>query len=425
MRARPSVFLLWFWLAPLAPVWGGVTYLDLSAAANRGPTDPFDQSFPDAQDSVQKNGLASFPVGDRTFRGIPFRLLDPAKNDGRSFVALKGRERPDFPQAVTLKGPGGGVKDLYFLQTCHWGGTAPHITVAQYEVSYADGQGVTIPLHVGREFTNFWGADDTTESFLAWYYRYKNSTMGVNLFAWKNPRPGQAIQTVVFRSLSKMPVPLLFAVTASSEDLPVSPVSPKPEPTAVTDTQGWAAPASGDPSAPPAVDLSGFLDAPAGKHGPVTVKAGSLVFADGTGARFWGTRLLPGVLSMDGAALGDLAARLAADGFNLAEVDLPEGDAPTDAATPAPGPPAGLEALLGALKAKGVYLLVKAPEGSSEGASLDDPAVLPEGIFSVLEAAYNPVPTGAPAPVALQNGPQLLGLADSLPAQLILGRAFG
>ncbi|HVM33250.1 MAG TPA: hypothetical protein VMU88_08970 [bacterium] len=408
----------------------GTTYLDLSAAANRGPADSFDQTFPDAPDREAKNGLAQFPVGDQTFRGIPFRLLDPSRNQNRSFIALKGRERPDFPEAVTLKGPGGGVQDLYFLQTCHWGGTAADIRVAQYEVLYGDGRGVTIPLRVGREFTNFWGADDTAESFLAWYYRYKNAGLGVSLFAWKNPRPGQSIHSIVFRSLAKMPVPLLFAVTASDQDLPISPLSPKPEAGSSTDMTGWAPlELSGGPE-PPALDFSGTLDAPAGRHGPVTVREGRLYFTDGTPARFWGTRLSIAAAMLSDEQAQGLADRLAQRGFNLVALDLSGAVSQVGA----PGPSGFVSGsvsigssggLFGALKSKGIYVLLDPGSGQGGVTVFGDAAVVPLEDLQYLRADYNPVSKGATAPLMIQNVPQLLNPGDSLPAQLAAGRSFG
>jgi hypothetical protein len=412
------------WLLALAPAWGGVSYLDLSAAVNRGPQDSFDQSFPGAEDSQQKNGLARFPVGDQNFRGIPFRLLDPSKNKNLSFIALKGRERPDFPEAVTLKGPGGGVKNLYFLQTCHWGGTAADIRVAQYEVLYSDGEGVTIPLRVGREFTNFWGADDTGQSALAWVYRYKNSTMGVNLFAWKNPKPNQSIQSIVFRSLSKMPVPLLFAVTASDQDLPISPVSPKPESTLVTDMTGWIPFASPETIDGTAFDLSLWMDAPAGKHGAVSAKGTSLVFADGTPARFWGTRLSPDVLPLSPEDQEKLADLLAANGFNL--VELPAGGEET------------FSPILPLLKEKGIYVYL-APASPVPAATAisstpapgiatpasPDPAFISSDFLSSSSGIFNPIVSQTPAPYTLDNHPQVTAPDQSLPGQLILSRSFG
>src|SRR5581483_12189456 len=90
------------------------------------------------------------------------------------------------------------------------------------------------------ELANFTGADDTAASVLAWWHKYKNTDMGLNLYVWKNPRPETSIQTILFKSLNKMPVPLLFAITASDKEMEVSKTSPKPEKVFVTDTKDWS-----------------------------------------------------------------------------------------------------------------------------------------------------------------------------------------
>ena len=66
-----------------------------------------------------------------------------------------------------------------------------------------------------------------------------------------------------------------------------------------------------------ATHMGRLLEAPAGKHGRVTVRDGHFYFADGTRARFWGTNLtfdaaLPPVEKADA-----VAARLAKLGFNM------------------------------------------------------------------------------------------------------------
>ncbi len=66
------------------------TYLDLSKVANRGVTESFDDSAVKVQDLQEKIGFKKIPVGLQTFRGIPFQILDPVQNNGRSYVVLKG-----------------------------------------------------------------------------------------------------------------------------------------------------------------------------------------------------------------------------------------------------------------------------------------------------------------------------------------------
>jgi hypothetical protein len=66
------------------------------------------------------------------------------------------------------------------------------------------------------------------------------------------------------------------------------------------------------------VDWSGLLDAPAGKHGFLTVnKDGNLLFEDGTAAKFWGTNLVAKDVFAPDAQIDSAVSRLAKMGANI------------------------------------------------------------------------------------------------------------
>jgi hypothetical protein len=319
------VFVVYFFCGSL--LMAQTRFLDLSKAANMGPSESFDGDTSGVPDADKKDGFSVFPTGSKTLRGVPFQLLDPSRNQGRSFVVLKGSRKPDFPEAVSI--PAGYTKasHLYFLHTCRWGGTGRDVTVAEYNVIYGDGKVEVIPLRVGVELANFFGADDTSASFLAWWHRYKKIEMGVSLFPWKNPRPDEPIQSILFKSRSKMPVPILFAVTASERELTVADNSPKPEKEFRTDTTGWLPfTPSGVSSKGTAIDMSFLNDREAGAHGLVKKIGDGLVFKDLTEARFWGVEL-PNEwwhLGLDG--LAGIADRLSILGCNLVLAQDPTGN---------------------------------------------------------------------------------------------------
>lgn len=94
-----------------------------------------------------------------------------------------------------------------------------------------------------------------------------------------------------------------------------------------SDTRRWKIfePAEGDLKKP--AEAGSFLDAPAGKHGFLTVKDdGRFYFEDGTRARFFGVNLQPPLALPRHKQARELAARLAGLGFNL--VRLTQLDAP-------------------------------------------------------------------------------------------------
>ncbi len=399
--------------------WPAPAFIDLSKAANMGPSQSFDGAVPGGEDLKEKEGFANIPQGPQTFRGIPFQLLDWTENQGKSFVVLKGKRKPTFPEAIAL--PAGHLKAgmLYFLHSCRWGGTASNITVAEYDVIYDDGQVAVVPLHVGVELTNFSGADDTSASFLAWWHKYKNTDMGISLFPWNNPRPDVPIQTILFKSLNKMPVPILFAITASDIELPISTISPKPEKTFSTDTTGWISPGPMTiSSAGTPVDMSFLLDAPAGKHGALKDQGQTLVFEDGTPARFWGSRLQGDWWTFSDDQFSQLADWFARYGSNEVSMELPD-KAGVEITT-------RLQSLVSQFKAKGIYTEILGQETQAlPDTLLKDPAVLLPANLVSANAAWEPVSSEGGQPITFSDNPMVMAPVKSLPAQLISARPLG
>jgi hypothetical protein len=395
------------------------TFIDLSKAANMGPADSLDGAVAGGEDLREKEGFTNIPQGPQTFRGIPFQLLDGTQNQGKSFVVLKGKRKPSFPEAVALSAGHLKADTLYFLHSCRWGGTATNITVAEYDVVYDDGQVAVIPLHVGAEITNFSGADDTNASFLAWWHKYKSTDMGLSLFPWKNPRPDAPIQTILFKSLDKMPVPILFAITASDKDLLISNTSPKPEKTFTTDTTSWIPFNPSDLSTEgTAIDMSFLLDAPAGKHGALKSEGQTLAFADGTPARFWGTSLKGDWWTLSEDQLSRLAEQFARYGCNEVSVEL------SDAADV--NRVASLQSLVNQMKMKGIYTEILVPEKPAlPDALLNDPAVLSPVPAKSANADWNPVSLEGDQPATFSDDPMVMAPEKSLPAQLISTRSLG
>lgn len=410
-------FLLAILTAGTFPAQAAPFFIDLSKVANMGPAQSFDAAVAGGEDLKEKEGFANIPQGPQTLRGIPFQMLEADANQGHCFITLKGRRQAGFPEAVAINAGGIKARDLYFLHSCRWGGTASNITVAEYDIVYEDGQVEVIPLKVGAELTNFTGSDDTPESYLAWWHKYKNIDMGLNLFAWKNPLPDVPIQTILFKSLNKAPVPMLFAITASDVEIPITPISPKPEKTFQTDTRGWLPFQPSDASpAGTAIDMSFLLDAPAGKHGKVKTDGEKLVFADGTIARFWGVRLSDDWESLTDEQFSKIADKLAVYGCNLAIVEGTASAAMTER----------LQALVLALKSKGIYLDLTGWDKAQIPAGLaDDPGVMTPGLWAQGKAFRNDLSGAKSDRLEFEDNPMVLHPENSIPAQMIFSRTLG
>lgn len=99
----------------------------------------------------------------------------------------------------------------------------------------------------------------------------------------------------------------------------VAPHAAAPPSAVVIDTSGWipASNAARPVAKGSALDMSFLLDAPAGKHGFVTVKGDTFVFEDGTPARFWGGNFFGEANFPEKADAERLADQVARSGANI------------------------------------------------------------------------------------------------------------
>jgi len=191
--------------APLSPQQ--CVLLDLAPLAN---TDPFNAPF-----GVVRPGQYLFtglPVGDQVIAGIPFRILDPAKNQGRGLVVLQGTGASGaFPREVELPVKAQG-KRLFVLGNVHgWlpddEGAGDWGAVAEYVIHYADGQTQTMPLISHRTADDWASAPDATDAVIGLKgERWHLNVLGVTL-------RDVPVEKVVFRDLGTPAAPVMVAVT--------------------------------------------------------------------------------------------------------------------------------------------------------------------------------------------------------------------
>jgi beta-galactosidase len=159
------------------------------------------------------------PVGEQTVGGVPFRIVDPAKNNGHGLVVLHSPMAPQeikWPKQVEIP-VGAKGRRLFFLGNVHgWaaqdGGTGPWGAVAQYVIHYADGQKQIVPLITGRTADDWAMPPDADEAFVGlkgdpWHL----NVLGVQL------RPVE-VQKIVFEDLGTPAAPVLVAVTLEKQE---------------------------------------------------------------------------------------------------------------------------------------------------------------------------------------------------------------
>ena len=185
--------------------------LDLAKLAN---TDPFTAPFGLPQPRGSRLLFTGLPVGEQTAGGVPFRILDPAKNNGKGLVVLHSPRAPRaivWPRQVEI--PVGQQGKRLFLLGCVHGwdvgdpGAGDWGAVAEHVIHYADGKTQTVPVVTGRTAEDWTRPPEATEAHCAlrgatWHL----NVVGVTL------RPVR-IEKIVFRDTGTPAAPVLVALT--------------------------------------------------------------------------------------------------------------------------------------------------------------------------------------------------------------------
>ncbi|MBN1674850.1 MAG: beta-galactosidase [Kiritimatiellae bacterium] len=183
-----------------------VVYVDLRGAANATKDDV-------VADAARR--WLGFPFTEplvRTFAGVPFQIVRWDHNDGKGYVAVRGRAAAQHPAAVRDIPVGTTAARLFLLHTCGAGKAGE--ALGHYVVRYADGTAAKLPIVIGESIAPL---DEraagqggplatalVTSSQAAWH-----------VYRWENPRPEAAIRALDLVAAPEAPDSVvLVAVTA-------------------------------------------------------------------------------------------------------------------------------------------------------------------------------------------------------------------
>ncbi len=269
------------------------------------------------------NDLRMITPGLLTFGGITYSVIDAAKNNGKSVLALAGELRSaTLPRSVEIDlGEGVTARGMSLLHASAW--TLKNgEKCAEIEVEYADGSKSVHGLISGRDIVNWVGCkrvQNARAAFKSW-----NIVCDVGLsashfeFARPHPRklrlriaepqPNQKFGTT--RHL----LWLIAGITLTDHSVSFKSYEEKP---LTIEGADWIPLTFKSTTVPgSALDFSFIPDAPAGKYGPATCDAeGHFSFANGKRIRLYGANLCQQATVIDKAESDALAARLARTGY--------------------------------------------------------------------------------------------------------------
>jgi hypothetical protein len=207
--------------------------LDLSKAANRSRLDPVAYDGKDWVDMGANMDLRALKPGVQQMAGVPFRVLDEKRNDGKSIVMIENRGYVDRTMPTETEIDLGNIKaaSLVFL---HCLDNRPgHNYLRRKELAgfyfmvYDDGTYAKKEIKYAVNTANWSGrpvnsgynprGHNMTDGQLAWQGETL-SGLKAYLYSteWVNPHPAKPIRKILFRTAHSMGNmnPMLFAVTA-------------------------------------------------------------------------------------------------------------------------------------------------------------------------------------------------------------------
>ncbi len=173
--------------------------VSLRSASNMGFTDPVARDGKGGwTDQGPQNDLSPFPVGERIFGGVPFDIINPDSNGGRSCIVQSNNPNLKFqPESKPIK-VNAKLKRLLFLHSGGWIDESKKEELGEYTVTYDSGRKVRIPLIGGDNIGDWWNTvAPKKHADSVWSGMNKSGVVGVYLFEWVNPYPNDTIRNIV------------------------------------------------------------------------------------------------------------------------------------------------------------------------------------------------------------------------------------
>jgi hypothetical protein len=167
-------------------------------------------------DQGPQNDLRSMTFGKQTFLDVPFDVIDPATNNGKSCVVLGSAMLTALPREV--KGVEFGhrmAKRIYFLHGTSW--APPNGIIGEYTIHYGKALQMkeTLVLTAGKNIADWYAPADVEDARVAWRGENSFAAVGLYMTVWDNPHPDTVIDEIDFVAKDKNAIIQVVAITAS------------------------------------------------------------------------------------------------------------------------------------------------------------------------------------------------------------------
>ncbi len=266
-------------------------------------------------DQGPTNDLRMMKSGRFSALGVDFDIVNPERNDGRSCLVLSSRQQK-FPmeKSIALDSSGEKSRYLYLLHASAWTPNAS-MPVGMVVAEYADGSVKEFPVLAGRDVGNWWQPYGVANGVVAW--TGENAETFVGLYLSQFPVEAAPVKLTFKAAADSGSVWMIVGATLGEYRLNLR--RPEALPYIVADKDWLPVEYNGNTVAGSPLDFSGYLDAPAGKYGPVVVdQTGHFSFRDAPGKRirFFGPNLVGTANYLDKELADDFVTKATRLGYN-------------------------------------------------------------------------------------------------------------
>ncbi|MBP3361920.1 MAG: hypothetical protein J6N52_13770 [Clostridia bacterium] len=290
------------------------TPIDLKKYVNRDIRDDVAGDFQGGWSDQGENDLRMFnSFGKQEMLGIPFDFINPAQNNQKAVLGLRGQNDSGLPTKVEI--PIDRVTaGAYFVHASPWASG----NCGKYSWVYSDGSESYVNIAQNIYICDFWGKASYDYCRPVWSVQKGDGTMrSLYLFAMNNPHPEKKVKNLKLETEGSGAYIMIMGITLTDSGpyLPATENSKK----CTTSTYGWYEykPEDVEKIENSPIDFSFLIDAPAGKHGRVSSNGEKLKFENGTEAKFWGADISGEACFPEKSEAVKVAKRIAQMGVNL------------------------------------------------------------------------------------------------------------
>ncbi len=258
------------------------------------------------------NDVRDLEPGLQQYFEVPFALIDPAENNGKSCMIFAGPSRDYMLPNALIDNINQKGKRLYLLHGLGW---APNDIrkIAEIAVNYTDGSKHIIPVKSNIDVCDWWRRTRASNALMAWRGRNPEATTALYLSGF-DLDPEKTVKSLVLTPVRNS----VWMVAAVSIGDPVSALRPQIRRKLNAGKDWRAVENTFKIEKDSALDFSHLNQKPAGKFGWVKAAGEHFEFEKlpGKAIRFYGTNLCWSSNFMDKKQAEELAERFDRLGYN-------------------------------------------------------------------------------------------------------------